>query len=125
MVVRFLAMWIMACRAWLTATWHSTTPKQSPVLHAAPPPLLPPVLLGPVPAALKLQFVLGQTRPCQLWPTVMLRVSPAPSLKPFVPGLVPDCVATPAYMVSLHRFDTTSGTVFARDSTKAMGNLFM
>ena len=84
----------------LTATRHSTTPKQSPVLHAAPPPLLPPVFLGPVPSALKLQFVLGQTRPCQLWPTVRFRVEPAVSSKPVVPGLVPDWVATPAYMVS-------------------------
>ena len=108
-----------------TATLQSTTPKQSPVLHAAPPPLFPPVLLGPVPAELKLQFVRPHTRPCQSWPTVRLRVVPGPRRKPLVPGLVPACVANPGYIVSLHWLVTTRGTVLARVLTWATGGILI
>jgi hypothetical protein len=49
----------------LTVTTQFSTPLQSPVSHAAPPPLFPPIGLAPVPPTLKLQFVRPHTLPCQ------------------------------------------------------------
>ena len=48
-----------------TVPLQFTIPPQSPLPQALPPPLFPPLLLGPVPAELKLQLVRPHTRPCQ------------------------------------------------------------
>ena len=98
-----------------------TMPLQSPVLQALPPPLFPPMLAGPVPAALKLQFVLPHTRPCQSEPTVKFLLAPVANLKPLVDGGVPAWVAMPGYIVSAQRFETTKGTEESRGLTHARG----
>lgn len=86
------------------------TPPQSPVVQAAPPPLFPFKLLAPVPAALKLQFVLPQTRPCQSPLTIKLLLDPGVSSKPPVPAPVPACVPIPGQIVASHWLLTTNGT---------------
>lgn len=90
----------------LTVSIHSKTPPQSPVLHAFPPPFFPFKLLAPVPIALKLQFVLPHTRPCQSAATLNSLFSPGCSSNPPVPGPVPDCVPIPGQIVSAQLFTT-------------------
>jgi hypothetical protein len=86
------------------------TPPQSPVEQAAPAPLFPFKLLAPVPAALKLQFVLPQTRPCQSALTVRLLLDPGGNSNPPVPAPVPACVPIPGHIVPSHWLLTTNGT---------------
>ena len=90
-------------------------PKQSPVVHDAPLPLTPLSWLGPVPLALKLQFVRPQIRPCQSQETRKSAVLPGGSSKPPVPGPWPCWVPTPGQMVSKHWLLTFSGTVLFED----------
>lgn len=75
-----------------TLPLQSTTPSQSPVKHALPPVPVEFVFAGPVPSALKLQFVRPQIRPCQSALTVKLVVLPGEAWKPPNPGPVPACV---------------------------------
>jgi hypothetical protein len=86
------------------------TPPQSPVVQEAPPPLFPFRLLAPVPAALKLQFVLPQTRPCQSVLTIKLMLDPEASSKPPVPAPVPAWVPIPGQIVESHWLLITNGT---------------
>lgn len=86
------------------------TPPQSPVEQAAPAPLFPFKLLAPVPAALKLQFVLPHTRPCQSPLTVRLLLDPGGNSNPPVPAPVPACVPIPGHIVPSHWLLITNGT---------------
>lgn len=90
------------------------TPAQSPVVQAAPPPLLPFKLLAPVPSSLKLQFVRPQTLPCQSALTVNSLTSPEASSNPPVPAPVPACVPIPGQIVCSQLLLILSGTVPSR-----------
>lgn len=84
---------------------------QSPVRHAAPFPLTPFKLLGPVPLALKLQFVRGHTRPAQSQLTSTVEQLPATSSKPPVDGPTPFWVPMPGHMVSWQLLQIVMGTL--------------
>ncbi len=90
----------------LTVLTQFNTPLQSPVPHAAglPFPLL-------VPSALKLQFVLPQTLPCQSFETVRVRPDPGSSLNPLLEGPLPACVPIPGHIVSLQELRIRSSDV--------------
>lgn len=89
--------------------WQFNLPKQSPVEQAAPLPLTPLRLLGPVPSSLNEQLVRPHILPCQFGLThisLLLMVSRA---KPPVPGPMPFCVPMPGHIVSGQLLVTMSG----------------
>lgn len=91
-----------------TVNMQSSLPKQSPVVQAAPPPFTPLRLLGPVPSALKEQFVLPHILPCQSALTHNCTLKVVSSSNPPVPGPMPFWVPMPGHMVSGQLFVTIS-----------------